>query len=383
MARLLSAITVFLFGITMSATAIPIRVACIGDSITQGLWEGGTNGGYSYRYWLWKAMILAGYNVDFVGSINWNHGSQITPPPVNGIPFDKDHEGHTSYRADQILLGAPGTNNNFGSNGTGTLAQWLTGYTPDVAFVMLGTNDSLASQDGNSTVVEIFSVVRALQADSPRASIFVCSLGSTTRNPGPVQIAQINAGLSASAESWSTDASPVYFVNCTAGYSPAFNYDGLHPNAVGEQFLASRMFERFQETVGPPNFESWIAGFPEIPSSLQGADDDPNRDGFTNFQHFMFGGSPFGSSSNFTPVKLLSCNADGSITFSVTRRRHTGLDTMFTGSSDLETWVPRSLRITESMKNGFYDDIIIEVAEPEGEAPKSQFWRVEVNTPES
>ena len=158
-----SLITVALSVLAISSNlldAAPIRICCMGDSITQGIGTAGSNGGYSWRYWLWKSMIEDGYSVNFVGSRQVNEARDVTPPAVNGIAFDKDHEGHSGWRADQLLNGR--------NVEQGKLSDWLATYTPEVLILMIGTNDSLDRQSANSTVSEILQICLLYTSPSPR-----------------------------------------------------------------------------------------------------------------------------------------------------------------------------------------------------------------------
>lgn len=72
----------------------------IGDSITQGsapyVLRTSTpirDGGYSYRYALWKNLVDGKDAFDLIGSMNKNYGSDNTYPDYMGRSFDKDHEG--------------------------------------------------------------------------------------------------------------------------------------------------------------------------------------------------------------------------------------------------------------------------------------------------
>ena len=62
----------------------------LGDSITQGIHINSKNIGY--RRDLYNLLKSNGYQIDLVGSM---HDGSVSD-------FDKDHEGHGGYRADQI-----------------------------------------------------------------------------------------------------------------------------------------------------------------------------------------------------------------------------------------------------------------------------------------
>ena len=64
----------------------------------------------SYRYFLWKKLIDAGVDFDFVGSMNTQldtYSKGETPQPdYKGQSFDKDHEGHFAWEGESYLGGA-------------------------------------------------------------------------------------------------------------------------------------------------------------------------------------------------------------------------------------------------------------------------------------
>ena len=78
----------------------------------------------TYRYYLWKLALARGYRIDFVGS---KHGAARGAPLKSD--FDMDHEGHSGWRADQILA---------------QIATWSTETHPH--FVLLDLNAAGESQ---------------------------------------------------------------------------------------------------------------------------------------------------------------------------------------------------------------------------------------------
>ncbi len=78
-----------------------VCVLPLGDSITQGPVPE-----LSYRYWLWEDLVAAGYDVDFVGTMDNGYGGGT--PDYPDPDFDRDHEGHAGWRADQVRDRLPG-----------------------------------------------------------------------------------------------------------------------------------------------------------------------------------------------------------------------------------------------------------------------------------
>ncbi len=80
-----------------------------------------------------------GYDVDFVGS--------RSDPDFPGYSFDKANEGHGGYTIGGIVDGV-------GDAAAGQLSTWLGGYYPDIALVLIGTNDVLANTNMDDPVLQ-------------------------------------------------------------------------------------------------------------------------------------------------------------------------------------------------------------------------------------
>ncbi|HWH69765.1 MAG TPA: hypothetical protein VNT26_10290, partial [Candidatus Sulfotelmatobacter sp.] len=105
---------VMLWGPWAGAQSTPVRIMPLGDSITSSI-----DGQASYRYWLWKRLQAAGFNVDFVGTL-WGVGDG-----ASGIypDFDQDHEGHPGATTDDIL---------------NSISSWAAQDQPDVVLLLIG-----------------------------------------------------------------------------------------------------------------------------------------------------------------------------------------------------------------------------------------------------
>src|SRR6266536_3824928 len=94
-----------------ATTAGPIRIMPLGDSLTDGFDVPG-----GYRIELWSLLAGDGLCVDFVGSLT--NGPRTMP--------DRDHEGHSGWRIDQIA---------------GSAGPWLERHRPQIVLLLVGTND--------------------------------------------------------------------------------------------------------------------------------------------------------------------------------------------------------------------------------------------------
>jgi lysophospholipase L1-like esterase len=222
------------------------RIEPLGDSITQG-----NPAHWTYRYPLWKMLIDAGVDFDFVGSINYFDITNPAIPPYRGRPFDFDHEGHVFYQSNQIA---------------GQLPTWLSegaggsGYTPDIALMHVGTNDALLAQPTAATVANLSSIVATLRQRNPRVHVLLARI-IPIFNPldtGGQQngyVSALNAQLDGLAAALDQPASRVLVVDHHTGFManhtlPAplggDTYDGVHPSDVGQEKMARRWLEALQ-----------------------------------------------------------------------------------------------------------------------------------------
>lgn len=197
-----------------------VKIAPIGDSITRGGLE--ADSPYpSYRYYLWTMLRNGGYDVDFVGS--------TTEPNFQNFMFDQDHDGYSGYT-------------------TGTLAddmdRILTGYTPDIVLLYIGTNDVLHPVPMKDRIGNVDRIVSSLRQKNPNVRIVLAQISPTAdafRNTNS-GLDEYNAELLSYAQRKTSVASPIVIVDMNTAWSTTmFNQeDGVHPNTEGDIQLAQR-----------------------------------------------------------------------------------------------------------------------------------------------
>jgi len=221
------------FFVLVSATfGQTVRIVPIGNSITQA-----DAARLSFRYALWKKFIDAGATVDFVGSLQAHNGGTPSFPTYQGNTFDQDHEGHWGWRADEIESNLP---------------TWLQGYDADIALVHLGTNDMIQGQTVASTITELEGIIDVLRADNPNITIL---LAQVIPNNWNYDVTALNAAIAGIPANKSQANSPVVLVDQFTGFSATTDtYDGVHPNADGEEKMAQNWFDALQPylTTTPP-----------------------------------------------------------------------------------------------------------------------------------
>lgn len=111
------------------ALAQTVAIMPLGDSITDG--AAGSTDDTGYRRSLYLQLTGAGRDVAFVGGL------------TSGIPldFDRDHEGHSGWRADQIR---------------DNIYNWLVANPAEIVLLHIGTNDI---SGGNQDVQEVADIL--------------------------------------------------------------------------------------------------------------------------------------------------------------------------------------------------------------------------------
>ncbi len=244
-----------------------LKIVPLGNSITQG--NISYQGANSYRRNLWHKLNNAGYNVDFVGSLDTDNKGRTFPD----ASFDHDHEGHWGWRADEILA---------------DLADWLTGYTPDVALIHLGSNDAIQANTVASTLDEIEDIIGILRNDNARIVIFLARILPLENADWNEKVEGINAELVTLASNLDEAQSPIILVDQNSGWSITdHTYDGVHPNLAGEERMAQRWFNAFDAFYSSGNETPEITGQStlsvneDLPLTLSVADftiSDPDTD---------------------------------------------------------------------------------------------------------
>lgn len=193
------------------------KIMPLGDSITESF-----AGLPSYRFFVWQLAQASGYRVDFVGS----RRGVIGGPPLYS-DFDMDHEGHSGWRADEIL---------------GRISGWARAASPDFVLLHLGHNDLCQGQDVSSTVGELAAIIDELRAVNATIGVVVAQVLASA-NPCHGQIPALNAELPAMVAAKSTADSPVVLADLFSDFiPPSMTWDGVHPNGTGEFRMGTRWF---------------------------------------------------------------------------------------------------------------------------------------------
>ena len=166
------------------------RIMPLGDSITEAF-----TGHASYRYWLYKSLTQANYNIDFVGGQTGVNGG----PPLFS-DFDQNHEGHSGYRADQIR---------------DNVVTWASQNFPDIVLLHAGTNDLLQGQSVSSTSTEIGQIIDGLRTVNPSVTILLAQIIPGTT----INVTSLNNSIATVAANKNTSQSHIVLVDQATGFS--------------------------------------------------------------------------------------------------------------------------------------------------------------------
>jgi len=233
------------FAAPLSAdTAQPLKVVCIGDSITQGRGDHSKSGGAwlpedGWRYDFWKLAIDNNVPIQFVGTESAGFESTPTYADYKGQSFNNLHEAHWGWTTEGVF---------------GQLQKTQSQWTADVALVYLGTNkeklsDAEKASDPDAiakTTAAMRGIILLLQQNNPKVSILIRELlGSDARSKG------LNESYQKLAAELSTPTSKVVTVAPPADWQwdpkkpETDTIDGCHSNKSGDQKIADGFWKAF------------------------------------------------------------------------------------------------------------------------------------------
>ena len=221
----------FIVLISIASAADPIRILCIGDSITQG--GKADREEWTYRLPLQEMLLDAGIDFDFIGTRSQGLQPEAKWPEAKGRPFDPDHEGYygakTAFVRDKLKENLP------------KLAP------PDVALIHLGTNDQKGEGFPETIVKPLEEIVTMLRGKNPHVRIVV---GHLNFNGGAAL--KIRPLVEEMAARLTTAESPVATAHIYRGWieNPATEgadtFDWAHPNPQGQRKMAGAFHAVFK-----------------------------------------------------------------------------------------------------------------------------------------
>jgi acyl-CoA thioesterase I len=205
-----------------SALAIsqaPLKILCIGDSVTQG---GNRSEEYTYRLPLYRLLKQKGYNVDFIGTRKYGLNEKFHWPD----DFPPGHEGFYGATTDAVRQ---------------ILKQDLPGIpAPDIAIIDLGGNDE--DKDAAKTVIPpLKDIIAQLRARNPKVKILIVQI------PGVYVYIRMHFRVWLMAHELNEEMSPVVTIPIYFGWdTQGDTFDGAHPNIKGQNKMAAAIFSELE-----------------------------------------------------------------------------------------------------------------------------------------
>jgi lysophospholipase L1-like esterase len=193
------------------------KILPLGDSITDGIGTNTTGGGY--RVQLFKSSVADGKTITFVG------GSANGPMMVDGMPFPRNHEGHSGWTIGQVdmqLIPDPALNTN-----------------PHIVLVHLGTNDMYQMPNGAADRLD--TLVGAIVADQPNALVAVSNIIPFPQAASTVMT--FNAAVPGVVKKHADAGKHVIFVDQFADFPTSELGDGVHPNQTGYERMGRKWYD--------------------------------------------------------------------------------------------------------------------------------------------
>jgi lysophospholipase L1-like esterase len=208
-----------------ASAATPVRVMPLGDSITgsPGCW----------RAILWNRLQSSGLpSADFVGTL---------PPQGCGVAYDGDNEGHGGFLATSVA-------------DQNQLVGWLATTRPDIVMMHFGTNDVWSNRPNDVILAAFSKLVDQMRAGNPNMRILVAKIipmGTSQCPECGQRVVSFNNAIPGWAASKTTSQSPITVVDQWTGFNTATDtYDGVHPNAAGDQKMSDKWYPALAAALG-------------------------------------------------------------------------------------------------------------------------------------
>ncbi len=184
------------------------RIMPLGASITAGYpSEGG------YRIKLWNTALAKNWNIHFVGSLS-------NGPDSLG---DKNHEGHSGYRIDEIAA---------------LVDNVLATYKPQMILLHVGTNDLTQDYDLLNAPNRLKSLIDQIFHSIPTVQLLVAQLVPSTNQTFNDRIRAYNAAIPAIVSFERSQGYNINFVDMNSALTQNDLFDDIHPTQSGYDNMA-------------------------------------------------------------------------------------------------------------------------------------------------
>jgi len=206
----------------------PVRIMAFGDALAVGAGSSASTDSMGYRAPLQRALRAAGIEYDMVGSMSTG----------NAVKFDVNHEGHANYRLDQFTANA---------------SRWLTKNPADVILLTAGMYDMVANYQLATAPQRFQTLLAAIRADAPDATILVSTLTDSTNTTYQSRITAYNAAIRTIV----AEQEGVELVDLSEVLIPGQDYNGsVNPNDSGYIKIATAWGAALAQVLGVPSLSA-------------------------------------------------------------------------------------------------------------------------------
>ena len=199
-----------------------LKIMPLGDSITQGIHIDSKNIGY--RRDLYKLLTYNNFEFDFVGSMSDGSFSD----------FDKDHEGHGGWHANQIQ---------------DSVYNWLIKNPADIILLHIGTNDLNKEESPTIIIQEIDQILSEVDRYEDKSNLSVRVVLATVINHLLYieKTQELNNYIAELVKNRQRNNDLITLADMNK-YLENTNYylDNVHPNEIGYKKMAELWLEKIQ-----------------------------------------------------------------------------------------------------------------------------------------
>jgi hypothetical protein len=221
----------------------------IGDSITQSNADDDANG--SPRKALYDRLVAGGYTFSYTGHSTANIDGLPASGSTPATNLYHYHSGVSSAVIGDAIAGSPSGRTEIADNipswwGQGRLAL----VKPNVVLIMIGTNDVDIQLDLNTAPNRLKTLVDTIYAQpgvgNPTILLANIPPNRTNTPTDPNNVAAFNSAVPGVVSQLRSTGKDVYFVDqftpLESNYNTAMRSDNLHPNSIGNGYIAEQWF---------------------------------------------------------------------------------------------------------------------------------------------
>jgi len=216
-------VPLFALLVVTAASAAPIRIMAVGDSITAG-----ADFFSNYRFPLWEKLFAAGYIVEFVGT-------QTSETRVGPLA----HEGYGGKNTEFLAA---------------TVPEHFRAHPADFVLLHSGHNHTVEEHPLPAIVAATEQLIASLRAVNPRVTVLLAQVIPAGKLPKYSYLPDLNVALASLAHRLDRPEQRVILVDQASGFQWETDTvsDKVHPNARGAEKMAEQWYRALRQVLPKP-----------------------------------------------------------------------------------------------------------------------------------